>query len=308
MPACHPIGVVALLLAGLEQQRAKDHYGDEKNDEPLGNHGLGTRAFSSSNPFWTTMMSSVGLTRGQAADSVGQLPSNKRRHQMSRRTLTSLAATLAMMALTPGPVTAQTQPGNWTPPRTASGAPDLQGVWDFRSLTPMERPTELGDTEILTEEEAAGFAGEQAAANAARDEETPYDTVGNYNQFWFDYGSTTVETNRTSLVVDPPNGRIPALTPAGEQWRAAGTEEGRGIRRHTPLPGGFVEDLGPGGLQVRCILGFNSGPPLAPGAYNNNLQLIQTADHVVLLNEMVHNARIVPLDGRPHIELFTVGG
>ena len=212
---------------------------------------------------------------------------------MFRRTLTSLAvwavpaATMVVMASTPASVAAQTQPENWTLPRTASGAPDLQGVWDFRSLTPMERPTELGGIEVLTDLEAAGLAGERAAANAARDEELPYDTVGNYNQFWFDYGSRTVETNRTSLVVDPPNGRIPALTPEADQRRAAGTEAGRGLRRHTPPPGGFVEDLGPGGLQVRCILGFNSGPPITPGAYNNNLQLIQTADHVVLLNEMV---------------------
>ena len=228
---------------------------------------------------------------------------------MSHRTLTPLtvwavlATIMAVMALTPVSVVAQTQPGNWAPPRTASGAPDLQGVWDFRSLTPMERPTELREREVLTDEEAAGFAAERASANAARDEELPYDTVGNYNQFWFDYGSRTVETNRTSLVVNPPNGRIPALTREAAQRRAAGTEEGRGLRRHTPPPGGFVEDLGPGGLQVRCILGFNSGPPMTPGAYNNNVQVIQTADHVVLLNEMVHNARIIPLDGRPHIEL-----
>ena len=219
---------------------------------------------------------------------------------MSHQTLTSLslratlATTMAVMAWTPVSLAAQAPSENWTPPRTASGAPDLQGVWDFRSLTPMERPTELADKEVLTAEEAAGFAGERAAANAARDEALPYDTVGNYNQFWFDYGARTVETNRTSLVVNPPNGRIPALTPKAEGRRVAGTEEGRGLRRHTPPPGGFVEDLGPGGLQVRCILGFNSGPPITPGAYNNNVQLIQTADHVVLFNEMVHNARIVP--------------
>ena len=214
-----------------------------------------------------------------------------------------LAAAVAVMAMTPALTAAQAQPENWTPPRTASGAPDLQGVWDFRSLTPMERPAELAEKDVLSEEEAAEFAAARAAANAARDEETPYDTVGNYNQFWFDYGTTTVETNRTSLVTDPPNGRIPALTPEAAARHAAGTEAGRGQRRHTPTPGGFVEDFGPGGLQVRCILGFNSGPPMTPGGYSNNVQVIQNDDHIVLFNEMVHNARIIPLDGRPHIEL-----
>jgi hypothetical protein len=221
----------------------------------------------------------------------------------SLKILSVLVIVVTALALAPLSVAAQTAPEGWTVPRTASGHPDLQGVWDFRSLTPMERPAELGEKDVLSEEEAAGFAAQRAAANAALDEETPYDTVGNYNQFWMDYGSRTVETNRTSLIVDPPNGRIPVLTPEAERRRAAGSEAGRGQRRHTPTPGGFVEDLGPGGLQVRCILGFNSGPPMTPGAYNNNVQLIQNDGHVVLLNEMVHNARIVPMDGRPHVDL-----
>ena len=193
---------------------------------------------------------------------------------------------------------AQTSAQDWTAPRTASGAPDLQGVWDFRSLTPMERPVELGEKAVLTREEAREFAASRAAANAALDEETPYDTVGNYNQFWMDHG--TQATNRTSLVVDPLNGRIPALTPEAAARRAAGSEAGRGLRRHTPTPGGFVEDLGPGGLQVRCLVGFNAGPPMTPSAYNNNMQLFQTDDQVVILTEMVHDARVIPLDGRPN--------
>ena len=75
-----------------------------------------------------------------------------------------------------------------------------------------------------------------------------------------------------------------------------------GVGGHEPTPGGFVEDLGPGGLQVRCILGFNSGPPMAPSAYNNNVQVLQTEDMVVLYAEMNHKARFVPLDGRPHLD------
>ena len=153
---------------------------------------------------------------------------------------------------------------------------------------------------MLSDDEAARLEAEIEAAQAARDSETPFDTVGNYNQFWFDPGTTVIDTQRTSLVMDPPDGRIPAKTPGAAARYAAGTEAGRGLRRHTPTPGGFVEDLGPGGVQVRCILGFNSGPPMTPGGYNQNMQLLQTADNVVIFNEMIHNARIVPLDGRPH--------
>ena len=210
-------------------------------------------------------------------------------------------ALTVMVALTPVSTGAQTKAERWTPPRTPWGTADLQGVWDFRTITPMERPYGFEKRDVLTDQEVAEFEAASQARRAARDEETPFDTVGNYNQFWFDPGTAVVDTKRTSLVVDPPDGRIPSLTSEGEKRRAAGTEAGRGLRRHTPTPGGFVEDLGPGGVQVRCILGFNSGPPMTPGGYNQNMQLFQTADHVVILNEMIHDARIVPLDGRPHL-------
>ena len=209
-----------------------------------------------------------------------------------------VAVVASSLTLTPVSVGAQTQRGGWTPPRTPWGAVDLQGVWDFRTITPMERPAGFEDKAVLTDEEVAEFEAASNAQRAALDVETPVDTVGNYNQFWFDTGTTVIDTKRTSLVVDPANGRLPDLTPEAEARRAAGTEEGRGLRRHTPTPGGFVDDLGPGGVQVRCILGFNSGPPMSPGGYNQNMQLFQTTDHVVILNEMIHEARIVPLDGR----------
>ncbi|MDA1092362.1 MAG: hypothetical protein O3A25_03685 [Acidobacteria bacterium] len=190
--------------------------------------------------------------------------------------------------------------------RTASGAPDLQGVWDFRSLTPMERPQGLAEDEVFTDEQAAEFSAD-AIRRRSRDSSTSdraarvaSGDIIPYNDFWFDEG-TAVTTQRTSLVVDPADGRIPPLTPAAGARAAAAERARSGVSSHEPTPGGFVEDLGPGGLQVRCILGFNSGPPMTPSAYNNNVQVFQTDDAVVLLAEMNHNVRVIPLTGNAHV-------
>ena len=209
------------------------------------------------------------------------------------RLLTVLA--LAALASAAGAQTA-TSPAA---PRTPWGAPDLQGVWDFRSLTPLERPEELAGSETFTAEQAAEFA-EETIRRRSRDADTS-DRVVPYNDFWFDEG-TSVTTERTSLVVDPADGRIPPRTQEAVERQAALEAARSGVSSHEPTPGGFVEDLGPGGLQVRCILGFNSGPPMAPSAYNNNVQVFQTEDAVVLFAEMNHNARVVPLDGREHLD------
>ena len=217
---------------------------------------------------------------------------------MSRHVLAALLTVLAIAAFVPAGAGAQTEASMETP-RTPWGAPDLQGVWDFRSLTPMERPEELADTETFTAEQAAEFA-EETIRTRSRDADTS-DRVVPYNDFWFDEG-TSVTTERTSLVVDPPDGRIPPLTDEAIARQQALEEARAGVGGHEPTEGGFVEDLGPGGLQVRCILGFNSGPPMAPSAYNNNVQVFQTEDTVVLYNEMNHNARVVPLDGRDHLD------
>ena len=216
---------------------------------------------------------------------------------MSRHVLAALLTVLAIVALAPT-AGAQTE-ASMEAPRTSWGAPDLQGVWDFRSLTPMERPEELADSETFTAEQAAEFA-EDTIRRRSRDNDTS-DRVVPYNDFWFDEG-TAVTTERTSLVIDPPDGRIPPLTQEAMDRQQALEEARAGVGGHEPTSGGFVEDLGPGGLQVRCILGFNSGPPMAPSAYNNNVQVFQTEDTVVLFNEMNHNARVVPLDGRDHLD------
>ena len=231
---------------------------------------------------------------------------------MSHRCLAVVCTVIGVVALTPMFAAAQSA----APPRTPWGAPDLQGVWDFRSITPMERPEELVDQEFLTEEEAANLEQETIEKNehllnrpAQRTEVTESvdrgadGAPGFYNNFWLDEGTKIVGTRRTSLIVDPPEGKIPPLTPASEVKQAAIREARQGVTFHQPTPGGGVEDLGPGGLQLRCITGFNAGPPMTPGAYNNNVQVFQTAEYVALLNEMNHNFRIIPLDGRAHVDL-----
>ena len=225
---------------------------------------------------------------------------------MTDRCLTMLLTAVAVAVLGPVPATGQTQTpvaDTSSTARTPWGQPDLQGVWDFRTITPMERPSDLADKEFLTAEEAAELEETRRGVDAGRDDEVPADIVGNYNQFWFDRGTEVIETRRTSLVVDPPDGKVPPLTEEAERQRAAEQETRRGVGPHQPSPGGWVDDLGPNGLQVRCMTGFNSGPPMTPGGYNNNVQLFQTPDHVVLLNEMNHNVRVVPLDERPRADL-----
>ena len=178
--------------------------------------------------------------------------------------------------------------------RTPDGHPDLQGVWNFSTATPMERPPDLAEQATLTEEEAAAWEqrlAEQRAANESEREDAPLGARLGYSvRVWFEHGHALSE-QRTSLVIDPVDGRIPAVRPD-----VAARAELRGILRGRHAHG--PEDRG---SSERCLLGFNSGPPMTPSAYNNNVQLFQTADHVVILNEMVHNARIVPLDGRPHL-------
>jgi hypothetical protein len=184
----------------------------------------------------------------------------------------------------------------WTPPRTPEGKPDLQGNWSFAFITPFERPGNLGEKTTLTDQEVEEFE-QQTAARANQDDNrqrgTAADVSRAYNDFWYDRGTRVVGTRQTSIVVDPPNGRVPATTPAAQ----ARATERQALRRKTQ-PADGPEDRS---LGERCILGFNAGPPFAPSAYNNNIQIVQTKDYVVIMTEMVHDARIVPLDGRPHL-------
>ena len=175
--------------------------------------------------------------------------------------------------------------------RTSDGYPDLQGLWNFSTATPMQRPDDLAGRETLTAEEAAEWEQALAERRRAGDSTSPTASLEarvSYEQaIWFEQGNT-LERQRTSLIIDPPNGRIPAVRPDAEA-RGQLTRLLRGRHAHGP------EDRG---VSERCLLGFNSGPPMTPSVYNNNMQLFQTADHVVILNELVHSARIIPLDGR----------
>ena len=209
-----------------------------------------------------------------------------------RTSLSTVAAVVVIVSLSAVPAVAQSDA-----PQTAWGQPDLQGVWDFRSITPLQRPERLENQEFLTEEEAAELEQAAVARDAAAWDREARRTeaggnVGAYNNFWMDRGQKAVGTRRTSLIVDPPNGRMPEQTTAAQQ--RAGVR--RDYRREHPADG--PEDFSNG---VRCILGFNAGPPFTPSAYNNNMQLFQTPDHVVVVTEMVHTARIIPLDGSPHL-------
>jgi hypothetical protein len=170
-----------------------------------------------------------------------------------------------------------------------SDTPDLQGVWGFATVTPLQRPKEYGGRDTLTPEEKAKLE-DQAVRDQFVDRPPPPGNPGAYNRFWIDAGTKVVATGRTSLVVDPPDGRIPPLTPQGRD-------------RQSALEARAKVATGPEDLTTwdRCILGFNAGPPLIGGGYNAFVQLVQTSDYVVVHTEMVHDARIVPLNGRPSL-------
>jgi hypothetical protein len=172
----------------------------------------------------------------------------------------------------------------WVPPKTSDGQPDLEGTWTNATITPFERPDELAGKAVLTPEEAAKLEN-QAAANRVDRPPKPGD-VGNYNQVWFDSGSKVVATRQTSLVVDPPDGRVP-LTAAAEAQRDYNTA-------HNADSYDYMS------VWDRCITrGVPAG--MFPAGYNNAYQIVQTSGYVVMLYEMIHETRIIPLDGRPHV-------
>ncbi len=192
--------------------------------------------------------------------------------------------------------------------RNAQGHPDIQGTWDFRTLTPLERPKDLGDKAVFTAEEEEAYRQKALYINDTdnkKDLNLPpeVDVQIPYNSFWLDFGTEMNGDSRTSLIVDPPNGRLPELTPAAVELAK------KNFARIPPIRGFFSIGLDnfrpPGpealGLSERCLIGFNAGPPLMPSSYNNNLRIVQAAGYVVLFTEMIHDARIIPIDGNAHL-------
>jgi hypothetical protein len=173
--------------------------------------------------------------------------------------------------------------------RTTWGHPDLQGTWTNATLTPLQRPVELGEKEFYTPQELEAFAAQRRAATNA-DRPLPAGEVGSYNDVFFERGSGGVKTGRTSLIVEPRNGRIPALTPAAQAKVEQRTAH------MTAHPADRPSDRW---LTERCIM-FGATAPMLPEPYNNNYRIFQTPDHVVILVEMNHEPRIIPLDGSAH--------
>lgn len=171
---------------------------------------------------------------------------------------------------------------------------DLEGVWTNVTITPLERPAEFAAQEYFTPKEAAAFERATNSRNNAdnRDADPEVDVSHGYNQFWYDRGTKVAEGMRTSLIVDPPDGRIPPLTPAAQKR----LDEQTAYAKAHPTDGPESR-----ALSERCLLWRTAGPPMLPGGYNSNYQIIQSGDSVVILVEMIHDARIIPLDGRPHL-------
>ena len=202
---------------------------------------------------------------------------------MSHRLLIAVVVALGVGASLP--VSAQNK-RSWTPPRTAWGSPDLQGTWTNETITPFERPAAMADKSTLTEAEARAIEKQSAAQRANADGPARAGDVGSYNQAWFDSGTRVVSTLQTSLVIDPPNGRVP-LTPGAEKlWKENAAQNADAPEFMSPWD--------------RCITrGVPGG--FFPAGYNNAYQIMQFPGYVVIHYEMIHSARVIPTDGRAHL-------
>jgi hypothetical protein len=178
--------------------------------------------------------------------------------------------------------------------KTSWGDPDLQGTWTNQTLTSLERPAEFAAKPVLTEDEARAYEARLRQQNDAdiRTPGTRRDITVAYNDVWWDRGERIVADRRTSLIVDPADGKIPPLTPAAQQRAAAARAANAAIGDNPAAP----EDLD---VYSRCII--RSALPRLSTGYNNNYEIVQAPGYVAILQEQIHDTRIIPLDGRPHL-------
>ncbi len=211
---------------------------------------------------------------------------------MNNRCLVSIALVLGMIsvpAAAPAPASAQTATGAadaWTHPRTPWGDPDLQAIWTNETITPFERPIEDQGKQFLTENEAEQIEEQVAQRRAAGDGKSAPGSVGAYNQIWLDAGTRFLPARQTSLVVDPPDGRVPTR-PSAEAKRDYNKARAKDSYEYMSV-------------WDRCITRGVPGS-IFPAGYNNAYRILQTPGYVTILYEMIHDTRIIPLDGRPHV-------
>ena len=220
---------------------------------------------------------------------------------MTWRYLAAVITAVALLTMTAPAALAQSG-DTQAPMRTPDGQTDISGLFTFRTLTPLQRPADLADKEALGIEEAAQFeaaertrlnrdlfdpeSGAPSAGYQSRDE----GGVLSYNEFWYERGIELTSDKRTSLVVDPSDGRIPYTREFNET---------NAIRRLN-LRNGFADHYTDRSLGDRCLMGSNSGPPMRPGSYNNNVLILQVPGYVTISNEHIHNTRIIPITDQPH--------
>jgi hypothetical protein len=246
---------------------------------------------------------------------------NSRRQACLAAGTLALAAGLALLA----PVGASAQSGveavekaaaalapkGWTPPRTPDGHPDLQGIYTNVSLTPMQRPQDLGEQEFFTPQEAAAWKKRMLVTRNKdrRDGGAVEDLTRAYNDVFWDSGSEVSPTLQTSLIVDPADGRMPVFTASARKEMA---DKMATIREKCadptracpitnggqPWPADGPEDRP---AMERCIIWPTSGPPMLPSAYDSNYQIAQNGKNVMIFVEAIHDVRVIPLDGRPHL-------
>ncbi len=214
--------------------------------------------------------------------------------------------TFGIMILGTIPAFGQTD-ATWTVPRIADGHPDLQGIWTNKTITPLERPKELGTKAFFTPEEVKAYTKSTLQQND-KDQRGGgvRDVLNAYNAFWWDSGTKVLKNMRTSIVVDPPDGRIPPLTP---HRQAQLQEQAEAVKVRCQRPGCAIansgqlspsdkpEDLD---LMTRCI-SFGTVVPMLPSAYNNDYQIVQAPGVVAIDTEMVHEVRRIPTDGSSHL-------